>query len=162
MRQRSQLVKVASNSRTKGADGRGRSDGVFYEAIRPDVSVVELRETTRAEPAGCTTVVLRVFCCGNESGGQHGVGLVVKNWILNNATYNAEYVDGCLMAMWFASWSHGGAVNSLAAYGPTEVPQGKTKQAFWNGLDSFVQQIPSRECAYFLMDAEARTGRRIG
>ena len=34
-------------------------------------------------------------------------------------------------------------------------------QAFWNRLDSLVQRIPAKECVYVLINANARTGRRV-
>ena len=54
-----------------------------------------------------------------------------------------------------------GAVNFVSAYAPTEVSKDETKQAFWDRFDSLVQRIPAKECLYVLMDANARTGRRI-
>ena len=65
------------------------------------------------------------------------------------------------MAMRFEISSQSGAVNSISAYAPTEVSKDETKQAFWDRLDSLVQRISAKGCVYVLMDANARTGRRI-
>ena len=65
------------------------------------------------------------------------------------------------MAMRFEISGQSGAVNFISAYTPTEVTKDETKQAFWDRLDSLVQRIPAKECLYVLMDANARTGRRI-
>ena len=89
------------------------------------------------------------------------MGLAVKKSICSNSTYTTEYVDERLMAMWFEISGQSGAVNFVSAYAPTEVSKDETKQAFWDRLDSLVQRIPAKECVYVLMDANARTGRRI-
>ena len=89
------------------------------------------------------------------------MGLAVKESICSNSTYTTEYVDERLMAMRFEISGQSGAVNFISAYAPTEVSKDETKQAFWDRLDSLVQRIPAKECLYVLMDANARTGRRI-
>ena len=50
---------------------------------------------------------------------------------------------------------------SVSAYVPTEVSKDEIKQALWGRLDSLVQRIPAKECVDVLMDANARTRRRI-
>ena len=164
-RQKGRLVRVATyNVRTlavKGANGYGRDFSVLYEAARLDISVVGLQETRRAGRTEFAAAGFRVFCCGSEAGGHHGVGLAVKEWICSNSTYTTEYVDERLMAMRFEISGQSGAVNFISAYAPTKVTKDETKQAFWDRLDSLVQRIPAKECSYVLMDANARTGRRI-
>ena len=164
-RQKGRLVRVATyNVRTlavKGANGYGRDFSVLYEAARLDISVVGLQETRRAGRTEFAAAGFRVFCCGSEAGGHHGVGLAVKESICSNSTYTTEYVDERLMAMRFEISGQSGAVNFISAYAPTEVSKDETKQAFWDRLDSLVQRIPAKECLYVLMDANARTGRRI-
>ena len=149
----------------KGANGYERDFSVLYEAARLDISVVGLQETLSTRRARRRTEFaaagLRVFCCGSEAGGHHGVGLAVKESICSNSTYTTEYVDERLMAMRFEISGQSGAVNFISAYAPTEVSKDETKQAFWDRLDSLVQRIPAKECLYVLMDANARTGRRI-
>ena len=163
-RQKGRLVRVATyNVRilaVKGANGYGRDFSVLYEAARLDISVVGLQETRRAGRTELAAAGFRVFCCGSEAGGHHGVGLAVKESICSNSTYSTEYVDA-LMAMRFEISGQSGAVNFISAYTPTEVSKDETKQAFWDRLDSLVQRIPAKECVYVLMDADVRTGRRI-
>ena len=89
------------------------------------------------------------------------MGLAVKESICSNSTYTTEYADERLMAMRFEISGQSGAVNFVFAYAPTEVSKDETKQAFWDRLDNLVQQIPAKKCLYVLMDANARTGRRI-
>ena len=164
-RQKGRLVRVATyNVRTlavKGANGYGRDFSVLYEAARLDISVVGLQETRRAGRTEFAAAGFRVFCCGSEAGGHHGVRLAVKESICSNSTYTTEYVDERLMAMRFEISGQSGAVNFISAYAPTEVSKDETKQAFWDRLGSLVQRIPAKECVYVLMDANARTGRRI-
>ena len=164
-RQKGLLVRVATyNVRTlavKGANGYRRDFSVLYEAVRLDISVVGLQETIRAGRTEFAAAGFRVFCCGSEAGGHHGVGLAVKESICSNSTYTTEYVDERLMAMRFEISSQSGAVNFVSAYEPTEVSKDETKQAFWDRRDSLVQRIPAKECVYVLMDANVRTGRRI-
>ena len=73
-----QHVRVAtSNVRTlaiKGANGYGRDYSVLYEAARLDISVVGLQETRRAGQTEFAAAGFRVFYCGSEAGGHHGVG----------------------------------------------------------------------------------------
>ena len=163
-RQKGRLVRVATyNVRTfavKGANGYGRDFSVLYEASRLDISVVGLQETRRAGRTEFAAAGFRVFCCGSEVGGHHGVELAVKESIHSNSTYTTEYVDERLMTMQFEITGQSGAVNFVSASAPTEVSKDETKQAFWDRHDSLVQRISAKESLYVLMDANARTGRR--
>ena len=145
----------------KGANGYGRDYTVLYEPARLDISVVGLQETRRTGRAEFAAEGFRVFCCGSEVGGHHGVGLAAKESICSNSTYTTEYIDERLMAMRFEISGQSVAVNFVSAYALTEVSKDETKQAFWDRLDSLVQRIPAKECVLVLMDANARTGRRI-
>ena len=113
------LVRVATyNVRTlavKGANGYGRDFSVLYEAARLDIPVVGLQETRRAGRTEFAAAGFRVFCCGSEAGGHHGVGLAVKESICSNSTYTTEYVDERLMSMWFEISGQSGAVNFISA-----------------------------------------------
>ena len=164
-RQKGRLVRVATyNVRTlavRGANGYGRDYRALYEAARLDISVVGLPETRRAGQTEFAAADFRVFSRGSEAGGHYGVGLAVKESICSNSTYTTEYVDERLMAMRFEMSGQSGAVNFISAYAPTEVSKDESKQAFWDRLDSLVQRIPAKECLYVMMDANARTGRRI-
>ena len=164
-RQKGRLVRVATyNVRTlpvKGANGYGRYYSVLYKAARLDISVVGLQKTRRDGQTEFEAAGFRVFCCRSEAGGHHGMGLAVKESICSDFTYTTEYVDERLMFMRFEIMGQSGAVNFVSAYAPTEVSKDEIKQAFWDRLDSLVQRIPAKECLYVLMDANARTERRI-
>ena len=119
-RQKGRLVRVATyNVRTlavKGANGYGRDFSVLYEAARLDISVVVgLQETRRAGRTEFAAAGFRVFSCGSEAGGHHGVGLAVKESICSNSSYTTEYVDERLMAMRFEISGQSGAVNFISA-----------------------------------------------
>ena len=164
-RQKGRLVRVATyNERTlavEGGNGYERDYGVFYEAARPDISMVALQETRKAGRTEFVAAGFRVFCCESETDGHHGVGLSVKESICSNSTYTTEYVDERLMTMRFEISGQSEAVNFVSAYAPTGVSKDETKQTFWDRLNSLVQRIPAKECVYELTDANARTGRRI-
>ena len=122
-RQKGRLVRVATyNVRTlavKGANGYRRGFSVLYKAARLDISVIGLQETRRAGRAEFAAAGARVFCCGREAGGHHGVGLVAKESICSNSTYTTEYIDERLMAMRSEISGQSGAVNFVPAYAPT-------------------------------------------
>ena len=130
-RQKGRLVRAATyNVRTlavKGANGYGRDFSVLYEAARLDISVVGLQETRRPGRTEFAAAGFRVFCCGSEVGGHHGVGSAVKESTCSNSTYTTEYVDERLMAMRFEISGQRGPVNFVSAYEPTEVTNDETK-----------------------------------
>ena len=142
-RQKGRLVRVATyNVRTlavKGANGYGRDFSVLYEAARLDISVVGLQETRRAGQTEFAAAGFRVFCCGSEAGGHHGVGLAVKESICSNSTY----VDERLMAMRFEISGQSGAVNSyLHMHQPKSL---RTKPSKRSGIDLTVSYSGSRQ-----------------
>lgn len=54
------------------------------------------------------------------------------------------------------------AVNLVVAYAPTEAnPNTQMKEEFWKKLGHMVEQIPTKECLFVLVDANARTGKRM-
>ena len=54
------------------------------------------------------------------------------------------------------------AVNLVVAYAPTEAnPNGELKKVFWKKLGHLVKQIPTQELLFVLIDANARTGKRM-
>ena len=81
-RQNRRIVREATyNMRTlaaKGGNGYGRDYGVLCEAARLDISVVGLQDIKRAGRKEFAAGGFRVFYCGSEAGGHHGVGLAVK------------------------------------------------------------------------------------
>lgn len=120
-----------------------------------------MQETRRAGRTCFTAAVFRIFCSGSETGRQHGVGIAVKESICCSSTYATYYVDEHLMAMRFEVKGQREAVNSVAAYAPTDSSTPETKQVFWNRLNNLIERIPRKECVYVLKDANSRTGRKI-
>ena len=49
----------------------------------------------------------------------------------------------------------------VAAYAPTEASSDAVKTAFWCDLHRLVARIPLKEYVFVLMDANARTGKRV-
>lgn len=120
-----------------------------------------MQETRRAGRTEFAAAGFRVFCCGTETGGVHGVGIAVKESLCKTSTFTTEFIDERLMAMRFLLAGHRGAVNFVAAYAPTEPSTVDSKRVFWGKLDSLVRRIPSKEYVCILMDANARTGDRL-
>ena len=53
-------------------------------------------------------------------------------------------------------------VNLVVAYAPTEANlNAQMKEEFWKKLGNMVEQIPTKECLFVLVDANARTGKRM-
>ena len=108
----------------------------------------------------------RVFCSGQEETegrqGLHGVGLAVKESICCKSVYAHQMVDERRMSMRFESTGECAAVNLVAAYAPSEAnPNAELKEVLWKKLGHLVQQIPSKELLFVLMDANERTGKRM-
>ena len=160
-RQKDRLVRVATyNVRTlavKGANGYGRDFSVLYEAARLDISVVGLQETRRAGRTEFAAAGFRIFCCGSEAGGHHGVGLAMKESICSNSTYTTEYVDERLMAMRFEILDQSGAVNFISAYAPTK--SARTKPSKRSGIDLTVSYSGSRKGVFVCADGRKRANR---
>ena len=164
-RRQGRLVRVATyNVRTlavNGANGYGRADSVLHEAAKQGISVVGLQEVRRPGRTEFAAAGFRVFTCGTDKGGTHGVGIAVEEALCKSSQYTTEYVDERLMAMRFEMMGHRGAVTFVAAYAPTDVATTESKHMFWEKLDSLVRRIPAKEYLFVLMDANAQTGGRI-
>ena len=109
-----------------------------------------------------------MFCSGvdgsSSRAGQHGVGLVVKDSIVHEATWTQELTNERLMSMTFNLAGKSNAVTFVVAHGPTDTVS-KTreqKNMFWVDLESAVSRAPSRDYLFVLIDANARTGVRMG
>ena len=109
-----------------------------------------------------------MFCSGvdGNSGraGQHGVGLAVKESIVREATWTQELTNERLMSMTFNLTGKSNAVTFVVAYGPTDtVPNTREqKDVFWADLKRAVGREPSSDYLVVLIDANARTGVRMG
>ena len=130
--------------------------------------VIVLQETRRPGRTEFAAAGYRVFCSGvdGSSGraGQHGVGLAVKESIIRDATWTHKLMNERLMSMTFNFTGKSNAVTFVVAYGPTDTVS-KTqeqKHVFWADLESAVSRVPSTVYLFVLIDANARTGVRMG
>ena len=109
-----------------------------------------------------------MFCSGvdGSSGraGQHGVGLAVKESIVSEATWTQELTNERLISMTFYLAGKSNAVTFVVAYGPTDTVSNtrEHKDVFWADLESAVSRVPSSDYPFVLIDANARTGVRMG
>ena len=130
--------------------------------------VIGLQETQRPGRTEFAATGYRVFCSGEDGSsgqaGQHGVGLAVKESIVRKATWIQELTNERLMLMTFNLAGKPHAITFVVAYGPTDTVSNtrEHKDAFWVDLDSAVSGVPSSDYLFVLIDANARTGVRIG
>ena len=121
-RRQGQLVRVAAyNTRTlavNGANGYGRADSVLQEAARQGTSFVGMQEVRGPGRTEFSASGFRVFACGTDKGGTHGVGNAVEEALCKASRYTAEYADERLMAMRFEMAGHRGAVNFFCCVCP--------------------------------------------
>lgn len=170
-RQKEALVAVATyNVRTlavKGKNGYGHDERILTKVQQLGCDFVGLQETRRAGRTTFRAAGYQVFCSGQEETaarqGLYGVGLAVKESICRKSVYTHEFIDERLMSMRFELAGKYEAVNFVVAYAPTECTKDtELKRVFWQKLEELVGQIPTRECLFVLMDANARTGQRLG
>ena len=108
----------------------------------------------------------RAFCSGQEETecrqGLFGIGLAVKETICRKSVYTHQSIDERLMSMRFELTGESVAVNLVIAYAPTEASLNtQMKEGFWEKLGHMAEQIPTKECLFVLVDANARTGKRM-
>ena len=109
-----------------------------------------------------------MFCSGVDGStgraGQHGVGLAVKESIIREATWTQELTNERLMSMTFNLTGKSNAVTFIVAYGPTDTVSNTREQkaVFWADLENAVSRVPSSDYLFVLIDANARTGVRMG
>ena len=66
------------------------------------------------------------------------------------------------MSMRFELTGESVAINLAFAYAPTEAnPNTKMKKDYWKKFRHIVEQIPTKECLFVLIDANARTEKRM-
>ena len=134
---------------------------MLHEAAAKNIAVVGIQETRRPGRTVSTAAGFRVFYSGPTQGGQQGVALAVMESICKTSKFTREDVNERLMSMRFEMSEQHQVVNFVIGYAPTEPSDSEKKRAFWHRLDSWVQQIPKKECIFVLMDANARTGEKI-
>ena len=109
-----------------------------------------------------------MFCSGVDGStgraGQHGVGLAVKESIIREAMWTQELTNERLMSMTFNLTGKSNAFTFIVAYGPIDTVSNTREQkaVFWADLESAVSRVPSSDYLFVLIDANARTGVRMG
>ena len=90
-RRQSRLGRVAAyNVRAmavRGANGYGRADSVLHETAKQGISFVDLQEVRRPERTEFAASGFRVFTCGTDKGGTHGVGIAVEETLCKTSRY---------------------------------------------------------------------------
>ena len=92
------------------------------------------------------------------------MGLAVKESIIREATWTQELTNERLMSMTFNLTGKSNAVTFIVAYGPTYTVSNTREQkaVFWADLESAVSRVLSSDYLFVLIDANARTGVRMG
>ena len=109
-----------------------------------------------------------MFCSGVDGNtgrtGQHAVGPAVKESIIRKATWTQELTNQRLMSMNFNLTGKPNAITFIVVYGPTGTVSNtrQHKDVFWADLESTVSRVPSSDYLFILVDANARTGVRMG
>ena len=133
-----------------------------------DGDVIGLQETRRPGRTEFAAAGYRVFRSGVDGStgraGQHGVGLAAKESIIRGAAWTQELTNERLMSMTFNLTGKSNAVTFVVAYGPTDTVSNtrQQKDVFWADLESAVSRVPSSDCLFVLIDANAKTGVRMG
>ena len=151
-----------------GRRGAGHAEVLLQKCKMLDCDVIGLQETRRPGRNEIAAAGYRVFCSGVDGStgraGQHGVGLAVKESIIRGATSTQELTNERLMSMTFNLTGKSNAITFAVAYGPTGTVSNtrQQKDVFWADLESAVSRVPSSDCLFVLVDANARTGVRMG
>ena len=151
-----------------GRRGAGHAGVLLQKCKVLGCDVIGLQETRRPGRTEFATAGYRVFCSGVDGStgwaGQHGVGLAVKESIIREATWTQELTNERLMSMTFNLTGKSNAVTFIVAYGPTDTVSNTREQkaVFWADLESAVSRVPSSDHLFVLIDANARTGVRMG
>ena len=151
-----------------GRRGAGHAEVLLQKCKVLDCEVIGLQEMRRPGRTEFVPAGYRVFCSGvgGNSGraGQHGVGLAVKQSIIREATWTQELTNERLMSRTFNLTGKSNAVTFVVAYGPTDTVSNTREQedVFWADLESAVSRVPSSDYLFILLDANARTGVRMG
>ena len=158
-------VRSLSLTRRRGA---GHAEVLLQKCKVLGCDVIELQETRRPGRTEFAAAGYRVFCSGEDGNsgraGQHGVWLAVKESIIREATWTQELTNERLMSMTFNLIGKSNAVTFVVAYGPTDTVSNtrEQKDMFWADLESAVSRVPSSNYRFVLIDANARTGVRMG
>ena len=151
-----------------GRRGTGHAEVLLQKCKVLGCDVIGLQETRRPGRTEFAAAGYHVFYSGvdGSSGraGQHGVGLAVKESIIREATWTQELTKGPLMSMTFNLTGKSNAVTFVVACGPTDTVSNRREQkdVFWVDLEIAVSRVPSSDYLFVLIDANARTGVRMG
>ena len=147
-----------------GRRGAGHAEVLLQKCKVLDCDVIGLQETRRPGRTEFAAAGYPVFCSGIDGStgraGQHGVGLAVKESIIRGATWTQELTNERLVSMTFNLTGKSNAIAFVVAYGVSNTRQ--QKDVFWADLESVVSRVPSSDCLFVLIDANARTGVRMG
>ena len=151
-----------------GRRGAGHAEMLLQKCNVLGCDVIGLQETRKPGRTEFAAAGYRMFCSGEDGSsgraGQHGVGLAVKEYIVRGATWAQELTNERLMSMTFNLAGKSNAITFVMTYGPTDAVFNtlEQKNAFWADLFCVVGRVPSSEYLFVLIDANARTGVRIG
>ena len=151
-----------------GRRGAGHAEVLLQKCIVLGCDVIGLQETRRPGRTEFTAAGYRVFYSGVDGStgraGQHGVGLAVKESIIRGATWTQELTNERLMSMTLNLTGKSNAITFVVAYDPTHTVSNtrQQKDVFWADLESAVSRVPSSDYLFVLVDANARTGVRMG
>ena len=151
-----------------GRRGAGHAEVLLQKCQVLRCDVIGLQETRRPGRTEFAAAGYLVFCSGanGSSGraGQHGGRLAVKESIIREATWLQELTNKRLISMTFNLTGKSNAVTCVVAYGQTDTVSNtrEQKDVFWADLESAVSRVPSSDYLLVLIDANARTGVRVG
>ena len=151
-----------------GRRGAGHAEVLLQKCKVLGCDVIGLQETRRPGRTDFAAAGYRVFCSGVDGSigraGQHGVGLAVKEPIIREATWTQKLTNERLMSMTFNLTGKSNVITFVVAYGPTDTVSNTRQQkgVFWADLESAVRRVPSSDYMFVLIDANARTGVRMG
>ena len=151
-----------------GRRGAGHAEVLLQKCKVLGCDVIGLQETRRLGRTEFAEAGYHVFCSGVDGStgraGQHGVGLAVKESIIREATWTQELTNERLMPTTFNLTGKSNAVTFIVAYGPTDTVSNtrEQKDVFWADLESAASRVPSSDYLFALIDANARTGVRMG
>ena len=146
-----------------GRRGAGHAEVLLQKSKVLGCDVIALQETRRPGRAEFAAAGHRVFCSGvdGSSGraGQHGVGLVVKESVIREATWTQELTNERLMSMTFNLTGKSNDVTFVVAYGATDTVSNtrEQKDVFGADLESAVSRVPSSDYLFVLINANAET-----
>ena len=151
-----------------GRRGAGHAEVLLQKCKVLGCDVIGLQETRRPGRTAFAAAGYRVFCSGVDGStgraGQHGVGLAVKESIIREATWTQKLTNKRLMSMTFNLTGKSNAITFVVAYGLTDTVSNtrQQKDVFWVDLENTVSRVPSSDYLFVLIDANARTGVRMG